>query len=256
MDITNKRIMLSGGASGIGAAAVSALVAAGARVASLDIKEEAGRVIADAADRSGPGKAKFFSCDVSVRADVNRAFEQAAQWLGGLDSLVHAAGYELTEPAEVIDDDHWSTMMDVNARGTFHTNQAAFHLLRETGGSILNFSSAAGVIGMPGGAAYSAAKAAVLGWTRTVAKEWGRFGITVNAVAPAMWTPMYDAHRVEFSPEETVAHDAMMAMIIPIGGKLGDPARDLAPFLIFMVSDGARFITGQTLAVDGGMLIP
>jgi NAD(P)-dependent dehydrogenase (short-subunit alcohol dehydrogenase family) len=96
----------------------------------------------------------------------------------------------------------------------------------------------------------------VLGWTRTVAKEWARYGITVNALAPGMWTPMYDAHRAKFSPQETAEHDRMMAMMIPLGGRLGDPDRDLAPFLVFMVSDGARFITGQTLAVDGGMLIP
>ncbi len=256
MSIANKRVVITGGASGIGAAAVSALVAAGARVASLDIKEDAGHAIVAAANATGPGEAAFHRCDVSSRADVNRAFGEAADWLGGLDSLLHIAGYELTDPAEEISDEHWTTMMDVNARGTFLTNQAAFALLRDAGGNILNFSSAAGVIGMPGGAAYSAAKAAVLGWTRTVAKEWGRFDIRVNACTPAMWTPMYDAHRAKFTPEETVAHDAMMAMIIPIGGKLGNPALDLAPFLIFMVGDGARFITGQTLSVDGGMVIP
>ena len=256
MDITDRRIIVTGGASGIGASAVRALAAAGAKVASLDINDEAGSGIARDADAAGPGHVSYLHCDVSKRDQVDRAFDKAVDAFGGLDALIHIAGFELTAPAETIDDAHWDRMMDVNARGTFLTNQAAFRHLQQSGGRILNFASAAGVMGMPGGAAYSASKAAVLGWTRTVAKEWARFRITVNAVAPAMWTPMYDAHRAKFTPEETIAHDQMMAMAVPFGGKLGDPDRDLSGFLAFMVSDGAGFITGQTLAVDGGMLIP
>lgn len=147
-------------------------------------------------------------------------------------------------------------MFDVNARGTLHTNQAAFPHLREHGGRILNFASAAGVMGLPGCAHYSAAKAAVLGWSRTIAKEWAGYGITVNALAPGMWTPMYEAHRARLDAQQLKAHDEMMARAIPLGGRLGDPDRDMAPVLVFLLSDGARFITGQTLAVDGGLMIP
>jgi NAD(P)-dependent dehydrogenase (short-subunit alcohol dehydrogenase family) len=256
MDIDNKRVIVTGGASGIGASAVRAFVAAGARIASLDINDAAGQAVVDVAGKSGSRNARYYHCDVANRSSVEDAFARAVDGLGGLDALVHVAGFELTDPAETITDEHWERMMEVNARGTFITNQIAFRYLKDRGGSILNFGSAAGVMGMPGGAAYSASKGAVLGWTRTVAKEWARFGITVNAVAPGMATPMYETHRAKFTPEEAAEHDRMIAMLIPLGGKFGQPDRDLAPFLVFMVSDGARFITGQTLAVDGGLLIP
>lgn len=246
-----KVVIVTGSARGIGAAALRAFITAGARVASLDVSDEAGR--AGAAELR---TARYFHCDVAQRAQVTAVFAEATEWLGGLDGLVNIAGVERASPAESIEEADWDLMFDVNARGTLNTNQAAFPHLREKGGRILNFASAAGVMGLPGCAHYSAAKAAVLGWTRTVAKEWARHNITVNALAPGMWTPMYEAHRSRMSPGELEAHDAMMAKAIPLGGRLGDPDRDMAPVLVFLLSDGARFITGQTLAVDGGLMIP
>ncbi|CAN7759318.1 SDR family NAD(P)-dependent oxidoreductase [Pseudorhodoferax sp. LjRoot39] len=254
--LTKHRVIVTGTAGGIGASAVRALVAAGAQVAALDVADAAGREVAAGATAQGPGTAHYLHCDIRDRGEVERAFAAAAERLGGLDALVNIAGVERAAPAEQIADADWDLMFDVNARGTLHTNQAAFAHLRERGGRILNFASAAGVMGLPGCAHYSAAKAAVLGWTRTVAKEWARHGITVNALAPGMWTPMYEAHRARMSAEELQAHDTMMARAIPLGGRLGDPDRDMAPVLVFLLGEGARFITGQTLAVDGGLMIP
>jgi NAD(P)-dependent dehydrogenase (short-subunit alcohol dehydrogenase family) len=235
MELKGKRLIVTGAAGGIGASVLRGLAAAGAQVAALDVNDAAGEEQASRANAAGPGAARYFHCDVRLRGEVDAVFGAAAAWLGGLDGLV---------------------MFDVNARGTMNTNQAAFPYLRERGGRILNFGSAAGVMGLPGCAHYSAAKAAVLGWTRTVAKEWGRYGISVNAAAPGMWTPMYEAHRARMDTQALAAHDAMMAGLIPLGGRLGDPDRDMTPFVVFMMSDGARFITGQTLAVDGGLMIP
>lgn len=256
MELSGKRIIITGAAGGIGASALRGLAAAGARLAALDVSDEAGREEVARAKGGAGGDAKYFHCDIRRRADVDQVFATAVAWLGGLDGLVNIAGVEHAAPAEAISDNDWDLMFDVNARGTLNTNQAAFPYLRETGGRILNFGSAAGVMGLPGCAHYSAAKAAVLGWTRTVAKEWGRYGISVNAAAPGMWTPMYEAHRTRMDADALKAHDAMMAGLIPLGGRLGDPDRDMAPFVVFMMSDGARFITGQTLAVDGGLMIP
>ena len=104
--------------------------------------------------------------------DVGPVVNIIEYWLGGLDVLVHAAGIAPGAPAESIAVEDWDNVFAVNARGTFLTNQAAFRLLQESGGRIINFASAAGVMGMPGGAAYSASKAAVLGWTR----PWPRNG--------------------------------------------------------------------------------
>ncbi|GAA7766832.1 short-chain dehydrogenase [Cupriavidus sp. SHE] len=256
MDINGKRVIVTGSASGIGASAIKALVAAGARVAGMDLADEVGQAVASAATQAGPGEARYQRCDVSRKEDVDAAFTAAVDWLGGLDALVNIAGVERKSAAESISQQDWDLMFDVNARGTLNTNQAAFVHLRERGGRIVNFASAAGVMGVPGLAHYSAAKAAVLGWTRTAAKEWGRYGITVNAMAPAMWTPMYEKFRARLDDAQLQAHDAMMAQQVPLGGRLGDPDRDMAPVLVFLVSDGARFITGQTLAVDGGLMIP
>ena len=104
------------------------------------------------------------------------------------------------------------------------------------------------------GAHYSAAKAGVIAWTRTIAHEWGRHGITAVAVNPAMWTPMYQEHRDRLSPEELAEHDRKKLEQIPLGGRLGDPTRHIAPVLVFLVGDRSRFITGQVVSVDGGMV--
>lgn len=256
MNNQGKRVILTGSASGIGASALKALVAAGAHVVGMDVADVAGAAVVSAVTAlDGPGRAHYLHCDVSQRESVQAAFTDAVAWLGGLDALINVAGIERKAPAEDIAQVDWDLMFDVNARGTLNTNQAAFVHLRDKGGRIVNFASAAGVMGVPGLAHYSAAKAAVLGWTRTAAKEWGRHGITVNAVAPGMWTPMYKHFRSRLDATQLAAHDAMMAGQIPLGGRLGDPDRDMAPVLVFLVSDGARFITGQTLAVDGGLMI-
>ena len=256
MTLEGKRVIVTGVAGGIGASALKAIAAAGARVAGLDVSDEAGGAVVAQANAAGPGRAHYLHCDIRRRDAVNAAFAEAVGWLGGLDALVNVAGVQHAAPAEDITDAEWDLIFDVNTRGTLNTNQAAFPHLRERGGRILNFASAAGVVGLPGCAHYSASKAAVLGWSRTVAKEWARFDITVNAIAPGMWTPMYDATRARLDEEGLKAHDAMMARAIPLGGRLGDPDRDLAPVLVFLLGDGARFITGQTLAVDGGLMIP
>jgi NAD(P)-dependent dehydrogenase (short-subunit alcohol dehydrogenase family) len=187
---------------------------------------------------------------------VGEAFRASVDELGGLDALVHAAGVERASPAELMTDQEWDLIMDVNLRGTFLTNQAAFPYLRAAGGGrILNFGSGAAMVPYVGAAHYSASKAAVASWTRTIAHEWGRHGITANALTPAMWTPMYDDHRARLAAEDRLeGHDAQMAAMIPVGGRLGDPDADLAPALVFLLGDGARFITAQIIAIDGGLV--
>lgn len=247
--LDGRKIIVTGGARGIGAAVVTAYVEQGARVVSLDI----GSGI-DAHDQ-GPGWALHRHCDVADSESVAEAFAWATERLGGLDVLVHAAGIAPNASAEDIELDQWERVFAVNARGTFLTNRAAYGFMKGSGGRIVNFASAAGVMGQPGKAHYAASKGAVLAWTRTVAREWGPLGITVNAIAPAMWTPMYDATRASMSAEQLQQHDAFMATQIPLGGRLGDAQQDLAPLLVFLAGAGSRFITGQTLAVDGGMLM-
>jgi NAD(P)-dependent dehydrogenase (short-subunit alcohol dehydrogenase family) len=251
MLLQGRRIIVTGGASGIAAATVRAYAREGARVASLDVNDEGGRRVAVETGE----RVSFYHCDISRREQVLDVFARAVTALGGLDVLANVAGVERGTPAEDIPDEEWDLVFDVNVKGTLYTNQAAFRHMKEWGGRIINFGSGAAIRGQRGSAHYSAAKAAVMAWTRTVAQEWARFGITVNSIVPAIWTPMYDAHRARMSEEERTIHDMTMRYIIPLGGRLGDPDRDLAPVMVFLAGEGARFVTGQAIAVDGGMIM-
>jgi NAD(P)-dependent dehydrogenase (short-subunit alcohol dehydrogenase family) len=154
MLLHDKRAIVTGGASGIGAATVRAYVAAGARVVSLDVNATDGERVAASA---GPNAA-FMRCDVADRQQVFDAFEHAVGQLGGLDVMANVAGVEARTPAEDIPDHEWDRIFRVNVKGTLYTNQAAFRAMRQGGGRIINFGSGAGIRGQAGSAHYSASK--------------------------------------------------------------------------------------------------
>jgi NAD(P)-dependent dehydrogenase (short-subunit alcohol dehydrogenase family) len=248
--LDGRRIIVTGGASGMGAAMVKALPGLGAEVVSLDVTADAGAAIAKEAG------ARFTAADVSDQASVDAAFTWAVGELSGLDVLVHAAGIAPSSPAEDSSVELFHRTVNVNALGTMLTNQAAFRHMKDAGGgTILNFASAAGVIGEPSKPVYSMSKGAVIGWSRTAALEWARHGIRVNMIAPAIWTPMYDKTRSEMSPAMLAAHDEQMKAIIPLGGRLGDVEANFIPVIAFHASDGASFLTGQLIPIDGGVLM-
>lgn len=255
MTLAGKRIIVTGGARGIAASAVGGFAREGALVASLDVLDGEGEAVAADATRAGPGRVQYYHCDVSNRAEVARSFTTATETLNGLDALVHVAAVERSSPAEDITDDDIELTLSVNVVGTMLTNQAAFPYLRAGGGGrIINFASGAALYPYLNGAHYSASKGAVISWTRTIAHEWGRHGIAANAVNPVMWTPMYDESRARYTPEQLREHEAKMAARIPLGGKSGNPDTDMVPVLAFLLAEGARFITGQVISVDGGMV--
>lgn len=233
---------------------VRALAADGRSVAAVDIADDTGREVEEEATAARPGRVAYLHCDVRDATSVEAGFERADELLGGLDLLVHAAGIAPGAAASEIAATEWDRVLEVNARGTFLTNVAAQRRLGD-GGRIINFASGAGINGYPGKAHYAASKGAVLAWTRTVAKEWGHRGITVNAVAPAISTHLYATTRSAMTPEQLVAHDADLQRRMAIDGKLGDIDRDLVPLILFLASPGSRFITGQVIAVDGGMVM-
>ncbi len=248
-ELMDCRIVVTGGASGMGEGVVRGLPQRSARIVSIDINTETGSAIAREAG------AHFVQADVSDPDGIRHAFDDAVAVLGGIDVLIHAAGVAPGARAEQTSYAEWQRVMAINATGTFLANQAVFPHLVENGGTILNFASSAGVKGYSGKAAYAASKGAVIAWTRSVAAEWGRYNIRVNCIAPAIWTPMYDKTRAAMSPEQRNAHDAALRIGIPIGGKLGNIETDLVPVVAFLASEAAHFITGQVIPVDGGALM-
>jgi NAD(P)-dependent dehydrogenase (short-subunit alcohol dehydrogenase family) len=254
ISIDGVRVLVTGGARGIGAAAVSVLAACGARVVSFDVVDAAGRDVAENATSTGPGTAVYRHVDVARRTEVVDSVQWAVSELGGLDGLLNIAGIERRTSIEDMTEDDLEQVLAVNLKGTVFMCQAALSHLRVRGGSIVNFGSDAGLKPYPLGAHYSSSKAAVMAFTRCAAHEWGSHGIRVNSVAPVIWTPMYDEYRARLTPEELSAHDVRRRAEIPLGGQQGDPVTDLAPVLVFLLSDASKFITGQIIAVNGGSL--
>lgn len=180
---------------------------------------------------------------------------RAADNLGGLDVLVHAAGlWQAGIPGQLTAADI-DSLFETNVKATIFTNQAAHAVMRGNGGRIINFGSAEAVLGSPISAVYAATKGAVQAWTRSAARAWASDRVTVNALAPAVQTPGADRLRDFVGPDAAAFIDQQMKATIPLGGALGDPVRDLGPMLVFLAGEGSGFITGQLLAVDGGLLV-
>jgi 2-hydroxycyclohexanecarboxyl-CoA dehydrogenase len=268
MQLEHKRIVVVGGALGCGAAAVRAFVAEGASVAVLDIRDPEGESVVSDANAKGPGRAIYLHCDAAVRTSVKEAFASAAKGLDGIDALLMPAGVNLHCAAESIDDDEWNRLIDNNLRSTFVTNQEIFpYLVENGGGRILNFGSGAAFRPYQFAAHYAASKGAVVAWTRSIAYAWGKHGITANVVNPSMsGTQMYEqAHGSKDDVDDFAEHLAeLFPGGFPLGARrfpptdeklrpdYGNADTDLGPVLVFLVGDGARFITAQVIPVDGG----
>jgi 2-hydroxycyclohexanecarboxyl-CoA dehydrogenase len=243
--LDGKRILVTGGAGGIGNAAIRAFVAEGARVACTW----------HGAEPELPAGVSAHRCEITDRAQVNAVVDAIAVELGGLDGLLHAAGLHGSTPAAEVTEADWDRLFDANGKACAWTNQAVFRHLRERGGAIVNMGSVEGVRGFAGNAVYAASRGAVMAWTRSVALEWAQHGVRVNCAAPVVATSIFERQRAALPPDVLAAMDAALRQLIPLGGTLGDPARDLAPVLVFLLSDESRFMTGQVLAVDGGMMM-
>jgi 3-oxoacyl-[acyl-carrier protein] reductase len=246
--LAGRRILVTGAATGIGAAAVAALTDAGARVAATYHQTPPpDSLVAD-----------WLQCDVRDPDAVSRVVRQAADGFGGLDVLVNAAGLWQPGIPGYIGAEDISFLLDTNVKATILTNQAAYAVMKDQspkGGRIINFGSSEAVMGSPVAAVYAATKGAVQAWTRSAAQAWGADKITVNALAPAVQTPGSDRFRDFLGPAAGALIDQQLQARIPLGGALGDPARDLGPVLVFLAGSGSGFITGQLLAVDGGLIM-
>jgi NAD(P)-dependent dehydrogenase (short-subunit alcohol dehydrogenase family) len=245
--LEGRRILVTGAATGIGAAAVEVFAGAGAVVAGVFHQTQPPeRLLALATWRQA---------DVRDQSAVNAVVDDAVAELGALDVLLHAAGLWRPSTPEGLVEDELDFLVATNVKGTVFCNQAAFAHMRRSGGRIVNLGSSEGVAGNPLAAHYSLTKAAVHSWTRAAARAWGRYGVTVNALAPAVETPGADRLREHLGTEGSAMLAEQLRSAIPIGGALGDPVTDLGPMLVFLAGEGSRFITGQLLAVDGGVMM-
>lgn len=233
---------------------VRAYAAEGAIITSMDVKGSVGAKVAVEASATGPGSVSYTSLDVTSKAAVISAFAKAAQEMHGLDVLVHVAGIHKHALSHDPPEDFLEQITKINIWATLFTNAAAYQLMKKggKGGAIINFGSEAGLTSEVDNAIYGMTKGAVYTWTRSVAREWGSVGVRVNAVLPYVATPLYYSFRDALSPDELEAHEKNMKVSFPLGGNLGDPAKDLAPVMVFLASDASHFITGQLFPVDGG----
>src|SRR5690606_1592288 len=254
--LKSKKIIITGGAQGIGESVARAYAAAGAALAVLDLNDDAGaQLVARVKDAFPNAHIQYYHCDIADSQQVARIFKTASSDMGGLDVLANIAGVHQHCAPDAIVPDLYRFNIDVNVLGTMNTNSEAYKLMKPNEkGNIINFGSESGLVGELNNGVYAASKAAVHTWTRNVARQWGPDGIRVNAVLPYMVTPMYTAFREALSPAELAAHDAATRLDIPLGGRLGDADTDLAPVMVFLASDGSRFMTGQMLPVDGGLV--
>ena len=247
MPLAGRSALVTGGGTGIGQAVARALAARGAAVAVVyRTSAAAAQAVVDEITAGG-GRAVALAADVTVAADVDRAVAATVAQLGGLGIVVNNAGLTRDGLLLRMTEEAWDAVLDTNLKGVFLVTRAALRPMLKAGrGKVVSITSVAGLIGNPGQANYSASKAGIIGFTRTVAREVGSRNIQVNAVAPGfIETAITDALTPELKEE--------LIRRIP-AGRFGQP-QDVANVVAFLCSPAADYITGQTITVDGGMTI-
>jgi 3-oxoacyl-[acyl-carrier protein] reductase len=237
-DFSGQTVIVTGAARGIGEATARGFVEAGAAVWMVDADREA---LIPAAEAAGAFAAV---ADVASTADVERVVAEAIEETGRVDVLFNNAGVLRDKMLWKIEDADWDLVIDVSLGGTFRFTRACVPHFRERGyGRVINITSYTGLHGNVGQAAYAAAKAGVIGFTKTAAKELARFGVTVNVLSPNAQTRM-----IESIPEQVRAG---LDEQIPLG-RFADPG-EITPGVMFLASAEAGYVTGAVLAVDGGI---
>ena len=241
MGLYGKVALVTGAGRGIGAAIAGALAEAGASVAVLDLDGDN----AQATAASLSAKSVGIQADITDLAQVNAGVEAAVRALGPVDVLVNNAGWDKIEPFRDNDESDWDRIIAINLKGPIIVTRAVLDsMIERSTGAIVNIASDAGRVGSSGEAVYSAAKGGVISFTKTLAREMARHQIRVNCVCPgptdtALLATMDDKLR------------AGLERAIPMR-RIGQPG-DIAPAVVFLASDAAGYITGQTLSVSGGL---
>ena len=245
-DLTNKVAIITGASQGIGKGMAETFSKAGAHVACVSRNKDNLKSVADSLIENG-GAASFYTCDVSSLDAFQNTIKEIVENHGSVDILVNNAGVCKDKLIMRMSEDDWNKVININLNGAFNGIKAVSQIMiKQRAGRIINISSIVGLIGNPGQANYAASKAGLIGLSKSAAKELAPRGITVNAIAPGyIATDMTD--QITDQAEENLITK------IPLG-RIGSPS-DIAASALFLASDEAGYITGQTLTVDGGMVM-
>jgi 3-oxoacyl-[acyl-carrier protein] reductase len=243
IDLTGRTAFVTGSTRGIGLAIARALHGAGAKVAIVGRDQSRAESLAA---ELGP-RASGVACDVAQVDQVERAIAAAEAALGPIDILVNNAGLTRDNILLRLSDADWDAVLDANLKGAFHTTRAVIKgMMKRRAGRIVNITSIVGLTGNKGQANYAASKAGLIGFTKSVAKEYASRGVLANCVAPGF---------IETDMTAALPEEARATLLQAIAlGRLGRP-EDVAGAVLFLASDLAGYVTGQVLVVDGGMVI-
>lgn len=247
MRLKDKVVIITGGAGGIASGMAMAMAKEGAVLALVDINEEAGQKVLAKVREYSP-KSIYLTGDLFDVANLPNIVTSVVDQLGKLDVLVNNAHASRQKPFEELTQEDFDLSFGTGFYPTFYLMKAALPYLKETEGSIINFASGAGLNGQPTQAAYAAAKEAIRGITRVAANEWGKYNININLISPISNSPGVEAWKQAF-PD---MYEATLKGI-PLG-RWGEPEEDIGRVAVFLASEDARYITGQTMMVDGGSI--
>jgi 2-hydroxycyclohexanecarboxyl-CoA dehydrogenase len=245
-----RTVVVTGGGGGIGGAACRRFAAEGARVAVLDMNAEAAEKVA-AGIRDTGGSALAIRCDITDRASVDAAVARTEAELGAIDVLVNNAGWDIFRPFTKTEPAQWDRLIAINLTGALHMHHAVLPgMAARKSGRIVNVASDAARVGSSGEAVYAACKGGLVAFSKTIAREHARHGITVNVVCPGPTDTALFAEYKEGAgnPEKLIE---AFTRAIPLG-RIGQPD-DLPGAIVFFASDDARYVTGQVLSVSGGL---